>query len=304
MTVSCSKALGLVTVCLVAVALVSTYILFWLYQVLDHGVLVVRHAPGPVTIVREADTQILHIKGDDWQSIAYGQGFACAQSRLWQMEKQRRLIRGRLAELFGENALPVDEFMRYAGLARVTQETWNNGSIGAEEASILTAYANGVNDFVQGISLTGERSTARVLPPEFIALGITKESYEPWTPVDSMLMVRFISFHLTWNWAADLQREALRQAHPDLAALLEEIMPFTADHLVDAVSIVDDDDLKRAGMFSDEPLLKKYKRAADHVAKASPPLPETDYAVSGQLKDYLQARDSSQLGADTPLVGH
>ena len=57
-------------------------------------------------------------------------------------------------------------------------------------------------------------------------------------------MNRVINFHLTWNWAGDLQREALRLQHPDLEALLEEIMPFTADRMHDIVPIVDDDDLK------------------------------------------------------------
>ena len=43
-----------------------------------------------------------------------------------------------------------------------------------------------------------------MLPPEFLVFGITKENYEPWTPVDCMLMARIISYQLTWNWAADL----------------------------------------------------------------------------------------------------
>ena len=172
------------------------------------------------------------------------------------MEKMRRLVRGTLAELFGESALVIDEFMRYVGLARVTTATWENGSVDAEEAEILQAYAAGVNDYVQGVQMMpGESKTARLLPPEFLAFGISKESFEPWTPVDSMLMVRFISFHLTWNWAADLQREAMRQAHPDLEALLQEIMPFTTDKLEDVVPIIDDDDLKKNGMYSEELLV-------------------------------------------------
>ena len=53
-----------------------------------------------------------------------------------------------------------------------------------------------------------------------------------------------INLHLTWNWGADLQREALREVHPDLEALMEDIMPFVSDHHIDMVNIVDDDDLK------------------------------------------------------------
>ena len=57
------------------------------YGVLEKGELYLDNAPGMVSIVREADTKILHIRGKDWNSMAYGQGFATAQTRLWQMEK-------------------------------------------------------------------------------------------------------------------------------------------------------------------------------------------------------------------------
>lgn len=201
------------------------------------------------------------------------------------------MVRGELAEIFGKDALVIDEFMRYVGLARVSKETWDSGTLSLEEAKKLQAYADGVNDYVQGVSLFGGKTddnqqTARVLPPEFLTFGITKESYDPWTPVDSLLMVRFISFQLTWNWFADLQREAMRQSHPDLAALLEEIMPFTTDHLEDMVPIIDDDDLKRNNMYSEELLVDKYRKAADRVREASPPLPETHTAqeLSSDLK--------------------
>ena len=100
--------------------------------------------------------------------------------------------------------------MRLVGLERVSKETWENGT-DPLLAEILQAFSDGVNDYVQGISLTStEQKTARLLPPEFLAFGITKENYEPWTPVDSLITIRLISFHLTWNWAADLQREGMR----------------------------------------------------------------------------------------------
>ena len=67
------------------------------------------------------------------------------------------------------------------------------------------------------------------MPPELLIFGITRDKFEPWTPTDSLLMYRVINFHLTWNWASDLQREALRLQHPDLEAMVDEIMPFTAD---------------------------------------------------------------------------
>ena len=58
--------------------LLAIYLAYFFYQIVDEGELVLDRAPGFVTIAREADTMILHVKGDDWKSIAYGQGFASA----------------------------------------------------------------------------------------------------------------------------------------------------------------------------------------------------------------------------------
>ena len=61
----------------------ALYAVYYIYEVFDKGELFLDKAPGVVSIVREADTQIMHIRGDSWASISYGQGFVCAQTRLW-----------------------------------------------------------------------------------------------------------------------------------------------------------------------------------------------------------------------------
>ena len=45
---------------------------FYAYEIIDSGELVLDNAPGVVSIVRESDSAIIHIKGDNWESIAYG----------------------------------------------------------------------------------------------------------------------------------------------------------------------------------------------------------------------------------------
>lgn len=51
---------------------------YWLWEIKTSGELILDHAPSALTIMREADTQIIHVSGDDWHAIAYGQGFASA----------------------------------------------------------------------------------------------------------------------------------------------------------------------------------------------------------------------------------
>lgn len=57
---------------MVVAAMAAIYAIYFLYEVKVEGELLLEHAPGKVTIVREADTSILHIRGDDWPSISYG----------------------------------------------------------------------------------------------------------------------------------------------------------------------------------------------------------------------------------------
>ena len=63
-----------------------------------------------------------------------------------------------------------------------------------ETREIMEAYCDGVNDFVNGISMFGQEQTARALPPEFLIFGITKDSFEPYEPVD------ILQVGLLTNW--------------------------------------------------------------------------------------------------------
>src|SRR5947199_8024665 len=74
------------------------------------------HGPiGEVRIARDADGVPLITAASD-EDVAFGLGFAHAQDRLFQMELQRRYGAGRLAEIFGSQALATDRQMRVLGL--------------------------------------------------------------------------------------------------------------------------------------------------------------------------------------------
>ena len=78
------------------------------------GRLVVAGPKAEIRIERDADGVPLIAAQDD-EDAAFGLGFVHAQDRLFQMELQRRYGAGRLAELFGAAAVPVDTQMRVLG---------------------------------------------------------------------------------------------------------------------------------------------------------------------------------------------
>src|SRR5471030_652568 len=139
---------------------------------------------APVEVIRDA-YGIPHIFASTHADAAYALGYAHAQDCLWQMEMNRRIGSGRLAEILGPGALETDRFLRTLGVRRSAEA--NLARLDPEARSMLTAYAAGVNAFL---------ATDPVLPVEFL---ITGARPEPWSPVDSVVWVKMMAWDLGGN---------------------------------------------------------------------------------------------------------
>jgi penicillin amidase len=149
----------------------------------------------------------------------------------------------------GVRALGIDKFFKTIGLQRSAIESVQKMDQLSKEN--LQAYANGVNDYVSHLSFTGEGSSGRLLPPEFLALGI--KNWNPWVPEDTICIIKLLNFHLSWNWGQDLLRDVLEKA--GLEDLVEEIFPFTAEYAHNMVTIIDGEDIRGTKFWSDETLV-------------------------------------------------
>jgi len=135
------------------------------------GEIAVAGLSRPVQILRDA-YGIPHIFAESLEDAHFALGYVHAQDRLWQMEMNRRVAAGRLAELLGPAAVDADRFVRTLGIHRVAAA--NLQHYDADTRKQLDAYAAGVNAFLAG---------RPVLPPEF---WIARATPEPWTPADSV----------------------------------------------------------------------------------------------------------------------
>ena len=61
------------------------------------------------------------------------------------------------------------------------------------------------------------------------------------------------------------------------------------------VPVVDDEDLKKHGHFSDESLIKRYREAKEHVKTAHPPKNSESkpQEISSKVKDYIEEREKN-----------
>jgi penicillin amidase len=168
---------------------------------------------APVEVLRDAHG-IPHIFASSERDAQFALGFVHAQDRLWQLEMNRRIGSGRMAEVLGPAALDTDRFLRTLGIRRVAAA--NVGALDADSRKMLAAYAAGVNAFLV------ERP---VLPPEFWLLRVTPE---PWSEVDSAVWARMMAWDLGGNWRSELLRLQLASRLPT-AAIQELLPPYPGD---------------------------------------------------------------------------
>lgn len=157
----------------------------------------------PVEIVRDS-LGIPHVRAASLRDAFFGQGFAHAQDRLWQMVFDRARADGRGAELAGRTLLESDRLMRRLDLnasARADYEAFDD-----DTRMMLDAYAAGVNAFID---------TTTTLPVELDLLGVTPERWQPWDG-GAIFKVRHV---LMGTWGTKLWRARV------LAALGPESLP-------------------------------------------------------------------------------
>ena len=106
-------------------------------------------------------------------------GYTHARFRLAEMDEERRLGEGRLAQLAGPPDLASDEFELQLGLLRTAQAAWHAMPKDTLAAQALTAYAQGVNDRLAQLRASGQ------WPAVFTLAGVYPSA---WTPVDSLVI--------------------------------------------------------------------------------------------------------------------
>jgi penicillin amidase len=167
-------------------------------------------APGlgaPVHVSRDL-YGIPHIDASSSDDAWYAVGYLHAQDRLFQMDLARRAGQGRLSEIFGTRALPVDALFRTVGIAHIAARCY--ATLPAETRRDLESYSRGINAY-----LDGHRSR---LPVEFDAL-----NYKPdaWEPVHCVIMERMMAWELNFAWWMDIvTADAFEHVGPKLGAEL------------------------------------------------------------------------------------
>lgn len=133
--------------------------------------------PEVVTIQRDA-WGVPHIFTRGRHALergSYGNGYAQAQDRLFQMDILRRAATGRLAERLGSDYLLMDQVARRDGFTR-DERTAMFQALSGRDRRALDAYRDGVNAFIEKVTLD-----PRLLPFEFLG-----QVPAPWEAEDTV----------------------------------------------------------------------------------------------------------------------
>ena len=166
----------------------------------------------PVEVIRDR-WGVPHIYAANLADLFFAHGYVQAQDRLWQMELNRRLSRGRLSEIFGKATLDMDRFVRTVGIPRAAEK--DLACLGQESRTLLDSFRLGVNSYLE--------QNPRKLPLEFTLLGFRPE---PWELMDSLAWMKMQAWYLSENWTMEILNAAMvGKVGPERAARLSGAYP-------------------------------------------------------------------------------
>jgi len=156
------------------------------------GTIQITGLQSPLRIARD-DADVTHLTAASERDVWFGIGYVHAQERSWQLEFNRRVMRGELSEVLGPATLDTDKLLRTLGIVQAAQIQWEG--MPKEGRDALTAYADGINAF--------HAQSKQALPPEFHILGVKPGK---WTPQDSVGWALMMALDLGDNWGTELAR--------------------------------------------------------------------------------------------------
>lgn len=221
--------IGVALVIILTAAAGTAYFLLQKSKPQVNGTLALSGLTANVDVYRD-DHGVPHIEAKSMKDLFIAQGFVTAQDRMFQMDLSRRQASGMLSEVIGEKTLSRDKFFRTLGLRRAAEASYHKYS--PEMKKYLTWYADGVNAYIK------QAKNANTLPIEFMLVG-----YEPkkWTPVDSLVIGKYMAFDLGGHWEGQAFRYYLMETFSKEKAL--DLFP---GYPADAPAILED--LKESGL--------------------------------------------------------
>ncbi len=220
------------------------------------GELTVPGLTSEVQVLRD-DYGIPQIYADNPSDLFFAQGYVQAQDRFFEMDFRRHVTAGRLSELFGEDTVETDTFVRTLG--------WRH--VAAQELALLDPSSRRyLEDFARGVNAYISDRSPSELSLEYTVLGLGGLDYtpEPWTPVDSLAWLKAMAWDLGGNLQDEIDRVLISHGHgaEEIAQLYPSYPYRRHQPIVDQGAVVD-------GVFEQEATKNTSRRPKRAMLPAS-----------------------------------
>ncbi|WP_342026021.1 penicillin acylase family protein [Cytobacillus pseudoceanisediminis] len=184
--------------------LLITFGVFYLYTGMSlpktNGELRLEGLKEEVNVYRD-ERGVPHIEAKTESDLFMAQGYITAQDRIFQMEIMRRTASGRMAEVTTQgDSLYMDKLFRTLQLRRMAEESLD--ILSSETRANLESYSAGINAYIKEAT-----SGFGKLPIEFKIMGFEPE--KDWSPVDTLLVGKYLAYMLGDNYRAESYRQHL-----------------------------------------------------------------------------------------------
>lgn len=173
-----------------------------------------------------------HIYADTTYGLFFGYGYAIAQDRLFQLEMARRSALGQVAEVLGEEFLPLDIRVRQHYNPRAIQAQLD--ALLAEDRDILSGFAAGLNQWQARV----QQEPGKLMPKQFIDYGFTPGQ---WNEFDVAMLFIGSMINRFGDYNTELENQqlllSLEQKHSRQKAqqLFDTLLPYISDKAVDTI---------------------------------------------------------------------
>jgi penicillin amidase len=284
------------------------------------GTLALEGLDGKVLVIRD-EKGIPFIKAlKDDRDAFFALGFVTAQDRYWQMEVNRRVVQGRLSELFGKDTLETDRMFRALQLRNAAQSSWSSLSLATQRA--MEAYTNGINAFLKTGNLPLQVKILRYTPDlwtvqdiigiqKLMSLGLSNDFMLQWENAQllkAMDLKKLIRLRGSYPDDAITTVTEQNQQHHSVGALNTAGLSYPANQAAPLPSVRKTFGLFKPGVGSNAWVIDGTRTVSGKPLLASDPHMDFnmpgDFYLASMQGPGLDVRGATMPGLPFVLIGH
>lgn len=252
---------------------------------------------APVRVIYD-DRGVPHIFAAAEEDAIRALGYVVARDRLFQLELEWRAGAGRLTELLGSRALPLDREARRLGLPWAAERKLAAADPASAGRRAIEAFAEGVNAWI-------DQGGRRAVPLEYHLLGARPAR---WAPINSIHLLNRMGWTLAYNDLEPVKEQARRAfgaaaadaLYPINSPIQEPIQPGSRDSPRYAWSIVPGPG--RPGLVGRKKTAAGQGQSAEGPAESLPASNNWAVAPSRSTRGHALLAGDPHLGLSLPSI--